>query len=127
MSHAPGGHGPSRQQLEDVVKTSTLKRLETVLLEICNESPEAFKIACEKLLVIEEQAGRPTVSLLDGPLGENVAFKLPNAQKRGRRYEICGQCKKEYDVLAETKCKWHPGKRIPNSESYERITHVGTR
>ncbi|KAI4694380.1 hypothetical protein J4E81_006597 [Alternaria sp. BMP 2799] len=88
MSRVTGAEDPARQELEEVVKTSTHKRLQTVLLEICNESPEAFKLAHDKLFVKEEEAERPAVSLLDGPLAENSAFKLPRAQKRGRRYDL---------------------------------------
>lgn len=104
MSRVPSGQDPERQQLEDVIKTSTIKRLETVLLEICNESPEAFKLACDKLFVKEERVGHAAVSLLQGPLEDNSAFKVPRARKRGRRYEMCEQCDQEYDVLKEEVC-----------------------
>ena len=127
MSRVTGAEDPARQELEEVVKTSTHKRLQTVLLEICNESPEAFKLAHDKLFVKEEQAERPAVSLLDGPLAENSAFKLPRAQKRGRRYDVCEQCYKEFDILKEEKCVWHPGKKTPTIKTHRCITHIYTR
>jgi len=118
---------PARRELEEVSETSTHKRLQTVLLGICNESPEAFKLVYDKLFVKEEQVGRPAVSLLDGPLADNSAFKLPRAQKRGRRYDVCEQCEKEFDILKEEKCVWHPGKKIPSVGLLECITHIYTR
>ena len=118
---------PARQELKEVIETSTHKRLRTVLLEICSESPEAFKLVYDKLFVKEEQAGRPAVSLLDGPLAESSAFKLPRAQKRGRRFDVCVQCEKEFDILKEEKCVWHPGKKSPSFTMYEPLAHVFTR
>jgi len=124
MSRVTSGEGRAQQELEEVVKTSTHKPLRTVLLEICNESPVAFKLAHDKLFVKEEEAGRPAVSLLDGPLAESSAFKLPRAQKRGRRYDICEQCEKEFDIIKEEKCVWHPGKKIPIIKTHSFITHI---
>ncbi|KAG9191106.1 hypothetical protein G6011_09194 [Alternaria panax] len=114
MSHIPSGQDSMRQRLDDAIEILTTSRLQTVLREICNESPEAFKLVCDKLLVMEHQLDRPIVSLLDGPLAETPAFKIPRAGKRGReipgrRYEICEQCEKEYDTLEEKLCVWHLG------------------
>jgi len=127
MSRVPSKDDLARQELEEVVKTSTHKRLRTVLLETCNESPEAFKLVHDKLFVKEEQVGRPAVSLLDGPLADNSAFKLPRAQKRGRRYDVCEQCETEFDILKEEKCVWHPGKKIATIKPHRCITHIYTR
>jgi len=127
MSRVTSAEDRARQELEEVVKTSTHKRLRTVLLEICNESPEAFKLVYDKLFVKEEQVGRPAVSLLDGPLAESSAFKLPRAQKRGRRYDICEQYEKEFDIPKEEKCVWHPGKTLPTIKPHKCITHIYTR
>lgn len=105
-----------RQELHDVVKTSTSKRLQTVLLEVCNESPAAFKLAYDKLFAKEEQVGQPAISSLHGPLAENSAFKSRRAQKRVRHYDICEQCEKEFDTTKDEKCVWHPGKKTPGVE-----------
>jgi hypothetical protein len=51
---------------------------------MCSKSPEAFNLACDKLLVKEDRIEQPAVSLLDGPLAETLAFKLPTGGKRRR-------------------------------------------
>jgi hypothetical protein len=77
---------------------------------MCNESPKAFQLACDKLLVNEEQVTEPAVSRL-GPL-----TRKRRIESTSRRYEICIHCEKEYDVLEDGICVWHKGKR---SQAFE--------
>jgi hypothetical protein len=51
MSHADDAPNPSQQLLNNAIDTSTIARLRIVLRDMCSESPEAFKLACDKLLV----------------------------------------------------------------------------
>jgi hypothetical protein len=82
------------------IDSATPERVRQVLREICATNPEAFRSACDKLLVAND-----------------AAIALPDSDmKRKRethqlRYEICVQCEEEYDVLdnEEGACEWHPG------------------
>jgi len=87
--------------LINAIDSAILKRVQTVLREICLESPEAFRLACEKLLVRDENQNKPQK---DGAAGTK--------RKHEHRYEICAQCKSEYDTTQNPSdaCQWHPGK-----------------
>ena len=138
MSRAGNGPTPSPQLLNNAIDDSTVTRLRTVLRDICNESPEAFKLVCDKLLIqgkVPKQApGRTAqrpINLDDDDDDEDedsedsesdaedyddqsTTTAPQTGQKRGSayagpRYEICEQCNKEYDVLLEEECVWHEG------------------
>jgi len=90
----PSQPSDDQRALLNAIDSATLKRVQTVLREICLESPEAFRLACEKMLVHDEH------------LKSNSESK-----KRKNRYEICAQCKSEYDTTQNPSdaCQWHPG------------------
>jgi hypothetical protein len=82
------------------IDSATPERVRQVLREICATNPEAFRSACDKLLVANDAA----VTLP----GSDMKRKRETHQQR---YEICVQCEEEYDVLdnEEGACEWHPG------------------
>ena len=83
----PSQPSDDQRALLNAIDSATLKRVQTVLREICLESPEAFRLACEKLLVSDENQNKPQK---DGAAGTK--------RKHEHRYEICAQCKSEYDI-----------------------------
>jgi hypothetical protein len=147
MSHAGNEPTPSLQLLNNAIDDSTISRLRTVLRDICNESPEAFKLACDKLLIqgkVPNQApGRTAqrpINLDDDEddddedededededseddVEEEPPLDPQPGRKRGRayagpRYEICEQCNEEYDVLLEEECVWHEGTFVHRRQS----------
>jgi hypothetical protein len=94
--------------LLQAIDSATHDRLRTVLREICIESPAAFKLACDKLLV-----GQAAIGDANGQANGEASTKRKRDEPL-QRYEICEQCETEYDVLDnhEDACIWHPGKSI---------------
>jgi hypothetical protein len=90
----PDQDGGTNNALLDAIDSATLKRVQTVLREVCLECPEALSLASKKLLV------SPTEAL-------GTKRKHDSTQ----RYEICVQCKQEYDTKDNRKdsCVWHSG------------------
>jgi hypothetical protein len=77
----PGQHVESNNALLDAIDSATLKRVQTVLREVCLECPKAPDLASKKLLV------SPT--------------EVPSTKRKHdstQCYEICIQCKQEYDT-----------------------------
>jgi hypothetical protein len=76
-----------------------VERLRVTLQRICDQSPECFEKASHKLL--------DSVDATDAPFPTGT-----QGQKR-KRYEICSQCDKEYDVREDERggpqCRWHEG------------------
>ena len=99
--------------LFNAIDSATLHRVQTVLREICTENPEAFSLACEKLLVGHEDS---TATDTDTDTDTEAKDDGGPGTKRKRdtmqhRYKICTQCDEEYDILdnPEDACEWHPG------------------
>jgi hypothetical protein len=88
--------------LLDAIDSANLYRVRTVLREICIANPQAFQVACNELLVGHSQPS----SKDDTKAGTKRKHDPPQ-----QRYEICEQCKEEYDVLdnPEDACIWHSG------------------
>jgi hypothetical protein len=88
--------------LLNAIDSANADRVRTVLREICIANPEAFQLACDQLLVGH---GQPN----DTKTGTKRKHDSPQ-----QRYEICEQCKQEYDVLnnADDACIWHSGKTL---------------
>ncbi|KAF2743565.1 hypothetical protein M011DRAFT_410377 [Sporormia fimetaria CBS 119925] len=84
--------------LKAVIESSTSDRLKRILKDICVRSGDAYKLACS-LLLLREDVSREEEA--DGEIKEDATT----------RYEMCEQCRKEYDVLAngEKACVWHEG------------------
>lgn len=90
----PIQNGGSNDALLDAIDSATLKRVQTVLREVCLECPEALNLASKKLLVSPTEA-------------PGTKRKHDSTQ----RYEICVQCNEEYDTKdnQEDSCVWHSG------------------
>lgn len=91
--------GDDHKLLSSAIEAATPERLRKTLQEMCNKSPEAFNLACSALLT------NPDISAASG--GPNVAA----AGKKRKRFEMCFQCEKEYNVEDnhESSCVWHSG------------------
>ncbi|KAF2825775.1 hypothetical protein CC86DRAFT_34829 [Ophiobolus disseminans] len=94
----PTQHAAQAHILSTAIQSASLTRLQTVLQEICLESPEAYNLACQKLLVSSGKRKREST----------------------HRYEICAQCKQEYDVTQNCSdaCQWHPGVMEPDMDEF---------
>lgn len=112
----PPGRKNNKKE-KDEIDASLLKaitsvsspRLQEVLKSIVDACPDAKKLA-KKMLLVEEDDD-------DGDLYEYNEDEHVNTNRKrersGQRYELCVQCKKEYDVLLdddEDDCVWHDGK-----------------
>ncbi|PVH96153.1 hypothetical protein DM02DRAFT_599716 [Periconia macrospinosa] len=88
-----------RALLSSAIETATPSRLRKAFQEICDKSPEAFNLACSALLTKPGTAAAAE--------GSNAA----SAGDKRKRFEICIQCEKEYNVETndEKSCVWHSG------------------
>lgn len=91
--------------IQDAPKT----RLIWLLNQLLQSNDHAADLAQMLMLTNENGAVKKRRS------DEDIA---PAAKKR-KRYEMCGQCGDEFDILANTKqsCLWHPGKKASFDKS----------
>jgi hypothetical protein len=89
---------PDHPALLEAINSANIDRIRTILREICTASPQAFQLACDKLLINHAKSS------------SNSSAKKKRDPPQ-LRYEICQQCEEEYDVLdnVEDACTWHPG------------------
>jgi hypothetical protein len=85
--------------LLDAINSASPIRTRIVLIDICTQNPQACQLACDRLLLGHKQSGH-----------KSSAKRKRNTTRQ--RYEICKQCKEEYDVQDNPKdaCIWHPGR-----------------
>ncbi|KAH7371398.1 hypothetical protein BKA66DRAFT_469725 [Pyrenochaeta sp. MPI-SDFR-AT-0127] len=102
----------SDAQLDEAIKSATVHRLQAVLRDICNASPDAKKLA-RSMLLIEENVMNAKSENSDVHLNTNKKRPFPS-----QRYEVCEQCEKEFDVLdnPDDACKWHDGELEADSD-----------
>ncbi|KAJ4296794.1 hypothetical protein N0V90_006842 [Kalmusia sp. IMI 367209] len=111
------------QHLSNAIDSATPDRLRAVLHKVSAEIPGAFAAISNELL-LKPGALKRAAPWADHSAGDeedpgheedsDYSDEEPNAgpaRKRRQRYEICGQCDKEYDVLlnGKTECRWHDG------------------
>jgi hypothetical protein len=103
--------------LENAIRNATSPRLVETLWEICQGSVEAFNLACDKLLVGDEDEEEQDESTKNGTATEE-AEEIDSAAVLQRkrvltrsRYEVCKQCHQEYDVEENgpDSCVFHDG------------------
>ena len=84
---------PEESTISDAINSATKRRLQTVLSELYTESPDAARRISKKLL-----------------------YPFDRGTKRRRVYEICRNCKEEYDALNndDGDCVYHPSTHITN-------------
>ncbi|KAF2468883.1 uncharacterized protein BDR25DRAFT_344111 [Lindgomyces ingoldianus] len=133
--------------LYNAIESCSIERLRLTLREICQNSEDAFRLACNALLLGKGELKKATepkkeerkkttdfAENTDNGYEEGEEYKAgieeseysdasasepldaPQGQKRKRactrqRYEMCGQCETEYDVLDNNteSCVWHEG------------------
>ena len=114
-----------KQDLLNVISSTTQQRLRIVLWKLCTTNPENFQLVRDELMPKQGELGKRVrgkqdqdrgdeggISDLDSSEEEAAAAGNVVGGKRSRqRFEICGQCKKEYDVMQNGKksCQWHDG------------------
>src|SRR5262245_10622715 len=114
---------PQKALLTAAIQSCTQERLRKSFRYICDNCPDAFNLACERLLtayddnaeVDDEDESNPSLSSSgeddeeeEDEQHEEEPTPAPQGQKRKRafthqRYEVCCQCDKEYDILKNTK------------------------
>lgn len=114
------GPPPELRNLFNAIDSATPDRLRTILKKLSTQLPSALPVLQGELLLKpgtlkralprgrNDGAGRVgAVVELDG-LDEGEAAER-------QRWEICAQCKAEYDILANGKgsCRWHSGIFVP--------------
>lgn len=113
---------PTRTLLLNAIHSANLERVRTVLEEICNASLEAYNIACDRLLVelVDDTSSDPSLDsewkeseLREESEDEKKAVDASKKRRKplSQRFEICKQCKEEYDVGRnyDDACNWHEG------------------
>ncbi|KAH7067471.1 hypothetical protein BKA63DRAFT_570770 [Paraphoma chrysanthemicola] len=118
-SFNPKSSNDDKQALFAAIDAANLNRVRAVLREICSESPEAYRLASEKLLVKvdgfkspENGNGDSSGGMTGGVNGGTTGTK----RKAQNRYDTCIQCEQEYDVLEnhDKACVWHEGETEPD-------------
>lgn len=114
-----------RQDLFNAINSATPSRLRALIDTLCATNPEACEFVSKELLLKRGELGKQLRSKQDQDCrdrggiedsdfsDEETTDRAATGQKRSRqRYEICGQCEKEYDVMqnGKTSCQWHDGR-----------------
>ena len=105
--------------LTNAVNSATAHRLQIVLRAICDANPDAKGVA-DSMLLTEDTPSKETpsketpskeTSTNDADVNSSLKRKRPSKRQR---YQICGHCHEEYDVLdnPEDACAWHEGKSL---------------
>jgi hypothetical protein len=105
--------------LERAMKDASKELLHVVLTRIFLGHPDAISTASNFLLVEETAESETAESETDESETDESETEIldeePDAgerpTKKRKRFELCTQCKEEYDVLAndEEGCNWHTG------------------
>lgn len=98
-------------ELNHAIEHTTLSRLQSLLKEVCDASPEARSLVEQELLV---PASTTTVIDLtddDSETPTTTTTQTDTGAKR-QRYAMCENCKEEFDVTEndEDSCQYHDGK-----------------
>ncbi|KAF2276430.1 uncharacterized protein EI97DRAFT_458365 [Westerdykella ornata] len=107
----------SRSLLDEAIECATITRLQRTIREMCDRSDEALQVAREALLVRnEDEQKKEDVAKDLGPSSTNKRKRASGEMMK--RYEICKQCKQEYDVTKNwpESCVWHRGLLFVDNE-----------
>lgn len=119
---------PQASELNSAIQYATPERLREVVTSVCLENETIFKAVYQKLMVDSDEGfdlGDPaddeSVAESEASDADHERLALepntapigpsPGVGNKRKRYEICDQCDKEYDVVANTKisCLYHRG------------------
>lgn len=99
--------------LFEAIASASPDRVRNILRELCAINTEAREHTMTTLLVAYDQVEPYALEDRTTP-----SFSVGRKRKREdtmlKRYEMCVQCKKEYDISNNNQysCKWHPRKYI---------------
>jgi hypothetical protein len=118
-------HSPEEiQKLNDVIDSTTLARLRSLLQDLSKKTPENFAYVRNELMLQpgalkrawseerEDEDESEDESEDSGQPESDFSDEQIEAPASRQRFEICEQCNIEYDVLLNDKksCEWHDGK-----------------
>jgi hypothetical protein len=96
--------------LFNAINSASTSRLQSVLREICTTKPEAYKLACDLLLIANGDDSNNNSDTTAAPPRPKRKYEALQ-----QRFEICVKCKQEYDVSMNIDgfCMWHSGTSGP--------------
>ncbi|KEQ97235.1 hypothetical protein AUEXF2481DRAFT_27499 [Aureobasidium subglaciale EXF-2481] len=91
-------------ELDHAIDHTLLSRLQSLLKQVCDASPEARALVEEELLAAE------STTVIDLTDDDDIPTQATNGVKRSR-YAICEQCKEEFDITEndDEACQHHTG------------------
>ncbi|KAK7535850.1 uncharacterized protein J3D65DRAFT_626472 [Phyllosticta citribraziliensis] len=98
--------------LTRAINTADLERLQTVLINICQESEVSKALVSKQLLTETSDSDESTT--------KNQKESAPPRGKKRPRYAVCSLCREEFDVTqnSKTACKYHDEELEPTDDDF---------